>query len=64
MIEERTGNRILESVEILRHVERSLGGFHNFLHRNGFEATLHYSAPRAIVDLPLRWRNPRSIFIN
>ena len=29
-------------------------------YRNGFEVTLH----RDIVDLPLHWRKPRSIFVN
>jgi protein gp37 len=29
-------------------------------YRNGFKVTLH----RDIVDLPLRWRKPRSIFVN
>jgi protein gp37 len=29
-------------------------------YRNGFEVTLHDD----IIDLPLRWRSPRSIFVN
>ena len=29
-------------------------------YRHGFNVTLH----RDIVDLPLRWRKPRSIFVN
>jgi hypothetical protein len=50
MIEERTGNGILESAEILRRVERRLGGVHHLLHRDVFSDLFQHQALSCCAD--------------